>query len=52
MSCNYNIIKLIIPEKIWSPGYANSNLISIENNVPINPANKPKNKYKVPISLW
>jgi len=34
-----------------TPGPANSNLISKENPVPINPENNAKIKYKVPISF-
>ena len=34
-----------------TPGPDNSNLISTENDVPANPANKAKIKYKVPMSL-
>ncbi len=47
---NY-IIKLMVSHKNLWPGNANSNLIKIENKVPIKPANNPKYKYKVPISL-
>jgi hypothetical protein len=41
-----------LPLKIWFPGQPNSNLINTEKIVPINPAIKPKIRYKVPISLW
>ena len=34
-----------------TPGPDNANLISTENDVPANPANKAKIKYKVPMSL-
>lgn len=51
MGCYNNIIKLMIPAKACSPGYANSKRIKIEKKVPIIPAIKPKKRYKVPISL-
>jgi hypothetical protein len=35
----------------WTPGPDNSNLISTEKAVPINPENKAKIRYNVPISF-
>ena len=35
----------------WTPGPDNSNLINTEYAVPINPENKAKIRYNVPISL-
>jgi hypothetical protein len=39
------------PAKKAAPGDDNSNLISTLKAVPTQPANAPKSKYKVPISL-
>ena len=39
------------PDKNWTPGAANSNLINTENAVPIIPAKTANTRYKVPISL-
>ena len=35
----------------WTPGPANSNLISTENAVPTSPENKAKIRYNIPMSL-
>jgi hypothetical protein len=48
------IINLFIPKKKESPWLSPKNSIRInkEKAVPINPAKRPKIKYKKPISLW
>ena len=43
----YNIIKIIC-----GPGEQSSKRIKIDKFNPIIPAQKPKNKYKDPMSLW
>ena len=42
----------LLPCKIWAPGKFNSIRIKIDSNNPKIPEQKPKNKYKDPMSLW
>lgn len=47
MGCNNYIYNWYEPLKNWSPGKADSKRIQTENNVPIIPAIKPNQRYKV-----